>query len=194
MNKITKCFDCDSGHYVPETKEYVLTTQDGGNVTIPDLTVLRCSNCGREMIPADSVKRISAALLAEPDQFTRKQLYRFLEQFNISQVEAAEIAGLGAKTITRWLRGTQVISRSMGYYLRVLMAFPEAFEWVRNRRWRRIDPLVAREQGNETIPLRFNQFPALRKRVDWHPSVHGNPAAGLLYAAPAAIEKCTLSG
>jgi putative zinc finger/helix-turn-helix YgiT family protein len=193
MNKTTECFDCDSGHYLPETTEYVLATQDGGKITIPDLTVLRCSNCGREMIPSDSLKRISAALSAEPDQFTRKQLYRFLEQFNLSQAEAAEITGLGAKTISRWLRGTQVISRSMGYYLRVLMAFPEALEWVRSRRWRRIDALAADQAVGETMPLRFNQFPALEKRNDWHPAVHGNPAAGLLYVVPATTEECTLS-
>jgi YgiT-type zinc finger domain-containing protein len=194
MKQATKCFDCDTGQYLPDTTSYVLATQDGGKITIPDLPVLRCSNCGREMIPSDSLKRISAALSAEPDQFTRKQLYRFLEQFDLSQAEAAEITGLGAKTISRWLRGTQVISRSMGYYLRLLMAFPDAFEWVRSRRWRRTDPIVIDQSTGETIPLRFNQFPALQKRNDWHPSVHGNPAAGLLYAVPSAIEKCTLSG
>jgi hypothetical protein len=46
---------------------------------------------------------------------------------------------MGGKTLHRWARGTQRVSRSMGYFLRALMAHPAVYEWIRDRRWRRAE-------------------------------------------------------
>jgi DNA-binding XRE family transcriptional regulator len=59
------------------------------------------------------------------------------EQFGVDQTEMSEALGLGGKTFHRWEKGSQYPSRSMGYYLRLLRQFPEAFEWLRSRRWKR---------------------------------------------------------
>ena len=59
-----------------------------------------------------------------------------LEASGLSQKDFADAIGLGEKTFHRWLKGTQIASRSMGYYLRAMQHFPEAFEWVKKRGWR----------------------------------------------------------
>jgi YgiT-type zinc finger domain-containing protein len=186
MTKPSKCFDCADGKYTSVTTSYEVDTQDGNKVTVPNVTLFRCGSCGAELLPPESLRRINAIVAAETDQFSRKQLYRFLEEFEVTQAEAAEAIGLGAKTINRWLRGTQAVSRSMGYYLRALMAFPEVFEWVRRRAWRtsHIEAATARASSIEqNARLQFHRFPALEKRRDSLPTiVRCNPAAGLLFA------------
>jgi hypothetical protein len=42
----------------------------------------------------------------------------------------------GRATAIRWEQGSQYPSRSMGYYLRTLREFPEAFAWLRARGWK----------------------------------------------------------
>ncbi len=185
MTENSRCFDCDDGKYASVTIDYEAGTQDGNKVMVPNVTVLRCGSCGAELFPPETLRRISAAVAAETDQFSRKQLYRFLEQFELTQSEAAEAIGLGTKTVHRWLRGTQVISRSMGYYLRSLMAFPEVFEWVRRRGWRTSSLEAAamrRVESEQNLSLEFHRFPALEKRHSQVATLRCNPAAGLLYA------------
>jgi hypothetical protein len=70
------------------------------------------------------------------EQLTKAELLAMLEASRLSQKDFAEAIGLGEKTFHRWLKGTQIASRSMGYYLRAMVRFPEAFEWVKERGWR----------------------------------------------------------
>lgn len=180
----SRCFDCADGKYESVTTNYEAETQDGNKVMVPNVVILRCDSCGAELLPPASLRRINAEVAAETDQLSRKQLYRFLEQFDLTQADAAEAIGLGSKTINRWLRGTQLVSRSMGYYLRALIAFPEVFEWVRRRAWRTpaIDTATSRTGSPHTAQLGFHRFPALEKRDVPSVMVRSNPATGLLFA------------
>ncbi len=183
MTTPSPCFDCGAGSYKRVVVTYEADTHDGNKVLVPNVALLKCDTCGAELLPPESLRRVAATIAAETDQFSRKQLYRFLEQFDLTQAEAAEAIGLGGKTINRWLRGTQTISRSMGYYLRALMAFPEAFDWVRRRAWRDLHGHVSAKETTEGAPeLTFHRFPALVKRASSGSVVHCNPAAGLLFA------------
>ena len=109
---------------------------DGDSFTIPSLSVIRCDSCDEISIPAASAKAIDAAILEYSETVSVEFLREFLANFNLDQTEAAEALGLGGKTVHRWVRGTQRVSRSMGYFLRAMVEFPEAFEWIQHRRWR----------------------------------------------------------
>jgi len=98
--------------------------------------MLRCDVCGEFSIPAASARAIDAAILEYSDTVSVEILKEFLTKFHLDQTEAADALGLGAKTFHRWVRGTQRVSRSMGYFLRAMVEFPEAFEWIQQRRWR----------------------------------------------------------
>jgi transcriptional regulator with XRE-family HTH domain len=184
MNAPSTCFDCGVANLTRVKTTYEAETQDGNKVSVPDVIVLRCESCGAELLPPESLRRVTATIAAETDQLPRKQLYRFLEQFDLTQADAAEAVGLGAKTINRWLRGTQTVSRSMGYYLRALMEFPEVFDWVRRRAWRAPQThSVGSRSAEPNAELTFHRFPALQKRQPSSTAVRCNAAAGLLFVS-----------
>lgn len=133
------CFECDCGVCREVTEPYAVQLPDGDNFTIPALTILRCDACGELSIPAASAKAIDAAILEYSDTVSVEFLKHFLTSFNLDQTEAAEALGLGAKTFHRWVRGTKRVSRSMGFFLRAMVEFPEAFDWIQQRSWRELD-------------------------------------------------------
>ena len=135
-NENTNCFECESGVCREIKEPYVVELPDGDSFTIPSLSVIRCDSCDEISIPAASAKAIDAAILEYSETVSVEFLREFLANFNLDQTEAAEALGLGGKTVHRWVRGRQRVSRSMGFFLRAMVEFPEAFEWIQHRRWR----------------------------------------------------------
>lgn len=156
------CFECDQGRYEIVVQPYSYRGQDGNVVIVPDVTFLRCSHCGEELIPAESDRYISRYVAEANEQLTKAALFNMLEASGLSQKDFAEAIGLGEKTFHRWLKGTQIASRSMGYYLRAMERFPEAFEWVKTRGWR--TPVQAPVRDSKTEMLGLSPFSALAKR------------------------------
>jgi YgiT-type zinc finger domain-containing protein len=147
------CFACDEGHYQEVIEDYRLDLPDGETLTVPRLLILRCDKCGEDTVPPDSSRRIETALDQHQDTLPPAAVRAFLEQFRIDQTEAAEALGMGGKTLHRWARGTQRVSRSMGYFLRALMAHPAVYEWIRDRHWRR-----AEQTANQVIAMQLGGF------------------------------------
>ena len=132
----TNCFECESGVCHEVTEPYEVQLPDGDCFTIPSLSIIRCDDCGEISIPAASAKVIDAAILEYSETVSVEFLKSFLTKFNLDQTEAAEALGLGGETFHRWVRGTHRVNRSMGFFLRAMVEFPEAFEWIQNRCWR----------------------------------------------------------
>ena len=130
------CPSCGTGLLHPQRIDYTVTVTGDVKVTVTGLLVDACEHCGEVMLPAESVRIVDAAIAEQTEQLTPRELERIRERFEVDQTGMSEILGLGGKTYHRWERGNQVASRSMGYYLRVLEEFPEAFAWLRNRKWR----------------------------------------------------------
>ena len=188
------CFACGDGHYQEVIEDYRLDLPEGETLTVPKLLILRCGKCGEDTIPPESSRRIETAVEQHQDTLPVAAIRSFLEQFQIDQTEAAEALGMGGKTLHRWARGTQRVSRSMGYFLRALMAHPAVYEWIRDRRWRR-----AEQNQNQTIAVQLGgyweadyqvRFPAncghaseIRTETTRKPTGRGfNAARGLLIA------------
>ena len=112
------CFACGDGHYQEVIEDYRLDLPEGETLTVPKLLILRCGKCGEDTIPPESSRRIETAVEQHQDTLPVAAIRSFLEQFQIDQTEAAEALGMGGKTLHRWARGTQRVSRSMGYFLR----------------------------------------------------------------------------
>lgn len=136
MNTITKCPECEKGTLQTIIEDYTVHAQDGNTVVVPEVSKLRCDQCGVTMLPAKSSRYISEFQAQAMEQLSKAELFKYLEASELTQKDYAEALGLGEKTFHRWLKGTQVVSRSMGYYLRAMDHFPEVFEWVKNRGWR----------------------------------------------------------
>jgi len=149
------CFACGEGHYQKVIEDYRLDLPEGETLTVPKLLVLRCDKCGEDIIPPESSRRIETSVDQYQDTLSPAAVRSFLEQFQIDQTEAAEALGMGGKTLHRWARGTQRVSRSMGYFLRALMAHPAVFEWIRDRNWRRGEGTARR--ARRRLPHRVPQ-------------------------------------
>ena len=160
------CFECESGVCHEVTEPYEVQLPDGDSFTIPSLSVIRCDACGEISISAASAKVIDAAILEYSETVSGEFLKSFLTQFNLDQTEAAESLGLGGKTFHRWVRGTQRVSRSMGFFLRSMAEFPETFEWIQNRQWR-TRGIPALQQPVLSIELGDHEkFPAISRRTN----------------------------
>ena len=136
MKMPQNCFECEKGQLVEIIQDYVDSGPDGASVVVPNVKMFRCTDCGEELIPAESSRYISSYVAEKNEQLTKAELFAMLEASGLSQKDYAEAIGLGEKTFHRWLKGTQIASRSMGYYLRAMERFPEAFAWVKERSWR----------------------------------------------------------
>ena len=152
-NHPVTCFECGEGHYIEVVEDYRRALPEGETLTVPKLLILRCNKCGEETIPPESSRRIEAAVDQHQDTLPAAAVRSFLDQFMIDQTEAAEALGMGSKTFHRWARGTQRVSRSMGYFLRAVMAHPAIYEWIRDRRWRR-----AEQTANQTITMQLGGY------------------------------------
>ena len=147
------CFACGEGEYREVQEDYAVELPGGEVLTVPKLTILRCEKCGEETVPPESSRRIEAAVDEHQDTLSPGAVRSFLDQFHVDQTEAAEALGMGSKTFHRWARGTQKVSRSMGYFLRALMAHPAVYDWIRNRSWRR-----ASRKETEFVALRLGGY------------------------------------
>lgn len=172
------CDECDGGTLHSIIEDYDVLTQDGNKITVPGVKMIRCDKCGETTIPAASSRYISEFQAQATEQLTKKELHTFFEQSDLTQKDYAEALGLGEKTFHRWLKGTQVVSRSMGYYLRAMHHFPEVFEWVKQRDWRTPKRAPAK-RGGQAQPI----FAALERRTTIMIEFQRNPAQGLVLGA-----------
>lgn len=130
------CPTCDTGHFRPKRIDYTVTADDGLKANVPNLLVEICDHCGEIALSADAATAVDVAIAEQTEQLTVRELERIRDDLGVDQTEMSEILGLGGKTYHRWEKGNQVPSRSMGYYLRILAEFPEAFAWLRSHGWR----------------------------------------------------------
>lgn len=155
------CLECDDGRYQVVEKSYESRGQDANLIVVPKIKFLICADCGEELIPAESARQISRFVAEANEQITKEEVYAMLDATGLSQKDFAEAIGLGEKTVHRWLKGTQVVSRSMGYYLRAMEKFPRVFDWIKERDWRKPEPANAYIPAKEA---KANVFPALQRR------------------------------
>jgi putative zinc finger/helix-turn-helix YgiT family protein len=135
-NEAILCPTCDKGYLKTQVVDYPVTLPDGIRIIVPEVSVDVCDKCGEIALSLNSSRKIDAYIARETEVLSRAQLISIRNLLAVDQTEMSEILGLGTKTYHRWENGSQYPSRSMCYYIRLLAAFPEAFAWLRERRWR----------------------------------------------------------
>jgi putative zinc finger/helix-turn-helix YgiT family protein len=133
--KETTCLCCGEGSLRTLKRDFVASIGEGQKLRIPNIEMEVCAKCGEEILSLASARAVDAAIADHTERLTASDLREIREQFGLDQTEMSEALGLGGKTFHRWEKGSQYPSRSMGYYLRLLREFPDAFEWLRARRW-----------------------------------------------------------
>jgi putative zinc finger/helix-turn-helix YgiT family protein len=131
------CPTCRNATIRRVTRDYKVKFPDGQTSTVANLSFEECPECKDEFFSSEAMDRISDKVSAELDSLSLSDLKRIREKLQPNMTLLAESLGLGSKTWMRWENGEQNMSRSMGYFVRAMEQFPEVYEWVANRGWRR---------------------------------------------------------
>jgi HTH-type transcriptional regulator/antitoxin HigA len=117
------------------TLEGFETTADGKAITVPKVEMERCDQCGETFLTPGGSERVDDYIDQVTETISQEDLQRFLDQYQLTQKQAAEVLQIGEKNFSRWINGRQRVSASMSNYIRTLLAVPEAFETLRSRQW-----------------------------------------------------------
>jgi putative zinc finger/helix-turn-helix YgiT family protein len=154
------CRECGEGKFELVQITHLEKIPNDNPVTVADIWVDRCNHCGEILFPGETAQFIEMVVADSTEQLTGQELEQIREMFGVHrQDDMSEILGLGEKTFHKWESGSQVPTRSMSYYIRVLAEFPEAFEWLKRRGWQSRNRLTTAEKS----PLleMESRFPAL---------------------------------
>ncbi|MBI2946280.1 MAG: type II toxin-antitoxin system MqsA family antitoxin [Verrucomicrobia bacterium] len=155
----TTCPACGEATLQTVKRDYIAPIGDGQKLRIPNIEMEVCDKCGEEILSLEAAREVDSAIAEYTDRLNPDELTAVRENFGVDKTEMSEVLGLGGKTYLRWEQGNQYPSRSMGYYLRVLREFPEAFAWLRSRGWRGRNR-VATAERTPLVEMQ-HRFPAL---------------------------------
>ena len=97
-------------------------------VSIADLVVPKCSNCGTISLDAVATDAIDAAFrkqagLVSPEQIRQQRL-----ALGLTQQTLADLLGIGVHTLSRWESGGQIQQRAFDRLLRAFFTVPQLRE------------------------------------------------------------------
>lgn len=127
------CFECDEGMLQPVLEDYATHHPKLGDIVIPDVPVLRCDQCGDEVIGQEGNARIDAWFDGALEVISPEEIRALLTKYHLTQRQASQITGFGEKNISRWLTGKARPSESVSNFLRLLLADEAAFERLKQR-------------------------------------------------------------
>lgn len=119
-----KCGQCRKKEVSRVTLPYSTDVEYEGRsytVTIPDLELLRCGNCGNMLLDAAANKRITEAFRQEVGLLRPDEIRRHREALSLTQRELAVHLRIAEATLSRWETGGQIQQR--GYDLLLRQAF-----------------------------------------------------------------------
>lgn len=151
----------------PIFEDYTIELKSLGKVTIPTVPMQQCDCCGDTVIDGDGSEYIDDYIDRATNALRPEELHNFLEKYDLTQKEAAQITGYGEKNISRWLSGRARATASVSNFFRTLIAEPSAFERLKAKNWSVPDPkgqFVGRmPDAEEKEVLRCLDFPKLSK-------------------------------
>ena len=127
QNKV-KCPLCGVGFLQDEICDHETYFREGVHnikLVIKDLAIKRCSNCKEEFMPKEALERVQVEKHNRRGLLTMEQLKEIRKKLGYTQVEMAELLGVGKKTYLRWEKGLYLQNTSMDRYIRLIAENPE---------------------------------------------------------------------
>jgi putative zinc finger/helix-turn-helix YgiT family protein len=122
-----KCGHCREKAVHRSTIEYSTKIEYEGRtytVTLPDLEVPRCQNCGRLILDSPANRRIDDAFRQQLGLLQPEEIRRNRQALNLTQRELAAHLGIAEATLSRWETGGQIQQRSLDRLLRLYFGLP----------------------------------------------------------------------
>jgi putative zinc finger/helix-turn-helix YgiT family protein len=117
-----KCPVCREKKVSPVRTNYSLAVEHDGRayeVTVHDVELPTCSQCGEVIVTHDVSARVSAELrrvagLLQPEEIRQKR-----EELGLTQKQLASAVRIAESTLSRWETGAQIQQRAMDLLLRL---------------------------------------------------------------------------
>ncbi len=88
------------------------------SVTLTELDVLRCDNCGTIVLDDDADEKLSDALRSAAGLLSPAEIRRKRDELGLTQKVLSGLMGIADTTLSRWETGAQIQQRSMDKFLR----------------------------------------------------------------------------
>src|SRR5258708_36539920 len=88
-------------------------------VTVNDLDVLRCGNCGNQIIPDDSFDRLTAELRRQAGLLAPGEIKGNRDRLHLTQKTLAGHLRVSESTLCSWETGGQIQQRAMDLLMRL---------------------------------------------------------------------------
>ena len=124
----SRCRKCGNDTVRTATISYDAEVRHDGRLyefTIPNLRIPVCGTCGEKVFTEEVDEQFNDHLRSHLNLLTPDDIRAALDRVGLTQKLAAEQIGIAEATLSRWLTGTQIQSRSMDNLLRVFFAFPQ---------------------------------------------------------------------
>lgn len=95
-------------------------------VSVPDLTVLKCRNCGETYLDEAADERLSEALRTAAGLLSPSEIRDHREKLGLTREQLANRLRIPESALSRWETGAQIQQRSMDAFLRVFFQSSEA--------------------------------------------------------------------
>lgn len=131
------CSICHHGLYQQKVEDYIVPLRNGDQCSVSRLEYLRCERCGHGVLPWASVERIDRAVAEHTGILSPDELRNIRLKLNPDEASWAESIGVGEESWRQWENGQASMSRTMVYFIRAIDRFPEMYQWVTQRAWKK---------------------------------------------------------
>ena len=158
-----KCITCDVGDLIVSRENYRYT-ECGVDITVEDMEIRRCPNCGDHQEVFENIeglyKAIAKAIAERSPKLSGSEI-RFLRTYlGLSREDFGKIMGADPRTVNRWQSGESPMSDGNQNLLRVLVLQMKPIEEYPVSSW--LLELADRVPAKE--PLRM-----VHRNTDWYP-------------------------
>lgn len=126
----TKCPLCGNRTLEPRSGEFRFDPPaniPGGAMIVPEANWLECASCGKRILDPELDKAIDRLRYERLGLLSPNEIEAVRTRLGLTQVQMAELLGVGEKTYTRWEAGKSYHNTSSDNLIRLVAQSPELF-------------------------------------------------------------------
>jgi len=126
-----RCAECDEVAVQPRTIAYDAAVKHDGRLHqfhIADLKIDQCTHCGEQYFNSETDEQISAGLRLHVGLLQPQEIRKQLENLDLTQKDFAEHLRVAQESVSRWITGAAIQSRSLDTLMRLYFQFENVRE------------------------------------------------------------------
>jgi transcriptional regulator with XRE-family HTH domain len=137
LPKLKKCHQCkERAVDLVKADHFARLEHDGReySFTVKQLDILRCANCGYELVPPDSFDVLAEEMRLRAGLLTPAQIVAGRNRLGLSQCKFAALLGVAGATVNRWENGGQIQQRVMNDWMQAVFDLPVLQDYLMRKR------------------------------------------------------------